>query len=228
MGIPNESRSSERVTAYAEYHLASIAASPETADLVPDAQTAVDNLSTRVRTREDAERAERRAQALLVRKDSDIDDATRKTELAVLAASGKNREHPGYRACFAKGLSALVALRGQKQADATKQLGSALADYFPDIAAQHAAELTRLADEAVAAETAVREAQLARGTARNAEEIARSELVQQLHKNRGALRVLFPRNRRKVASFFPPKYSRTNAEAEELEDASEVEDSTEE
>jgi hypothetical protein len=45
------------------------------------------------------------------------------------------------------------------------------------------------------------------------EQIARSELVRQLHSNRGALRVLYPSVRR-VASYFPPSHSRAAGEPE--------------
>ena len=44
------------------------------------------------------------------------------------------------------------------------------------------------------------------------EQIARAELVRQLHSNRGALRALYPRNARRVASYFPPSHSRAARE----------------
>lgn len=44
------------------------------------------------------------------------------------------------------------------------------------------------------------------------EQIARSDLVRQLHSNRGALRALYPRDRRRLASYFPPSHSRAAGE----------------
>jgi len=47
---------------------------------------------------------------------------------------------------------------------------------------------------------------------RSSEHLLGYSLYRQLHRNRGALRVLYPRNRRRVASFFPPAYSRATPE----------------
>ncbi len=50
------------------------------------------------------------------------------------------------------------------------------------------------------------------------EQLGRSDLVRQLHSNRGALRALCPRDRRRVASYFPPSHSRAAGEPDEAEE----------
>jgi hypothetical protein len=45
-------------------------------------------------------------------------------------------------------------------------------------------------------------------TARTEEDIARTELVQQLHRNRGSLRAEHPRDRHRVSSYFKESYDR--------------------
>jgi hypothetical protein len=93
---------------------------------------------------------------------------------------------------------------------------------FPELAERHAIKLDALAAAMMAAEQEVRAtvANLSRTSVE--ERIARTELVRQLHKNRGALRALYPRNARRVASFFPPSHSRAAGEPEpevEVDDA---------
>jgi hypothetical protein len=115
---------------------------------------------------------------------------------------------------FPKGLSALVADRGESQVAQVKQLATELRQRFPELAERHAAKLDSLAAAMIAAEQE-RRATVANLSRTSVEErIARTELVRQLHKNRGALRALYPRNARRVASFFPPSHSRAAGEPE--------------
>jgi hypothetical protein len=141
-----------------------------------------------------------------------LDEACRICEVEVLAAVGKDRAHADYRAAFPKSLSALVADRGRSQADKVKALAAELHKRLPDLGERHAAKLETLAAAMIDAEDKLRAAQLKTSTSRNDERIERSELVRQLHRNRGGLRILYPRNRRRVASFFPPVYSRVATE----------------
>jgi hypothetical protein len=157
------------------------------------------------------------------RADLDLDDACRVCELEVLAAVGKDRAHADYRATFPKGLSALVADRGRSQAAKVKALAGELTKRMPDLAGRHAAKLEALAAGMVDADDKLRAAQLATSSARNDERIARSELIRQLHRNRGALRAVYPRNIRRVRGFFPPSYSRAAGETPEEETAEEAE-----
>jgi len=153
--------------------------------------------------------------------DFDLDTLTRAVELSVLAAVGKNRESSGYRAAFPLGLTGLVDLRGRDQENATLQLARVLRERFAEIAQGHAANLEQLAKAAAEADEAYRAAERAAKAALVDEQIARTELVRQLHSNRGALRALYPRDSRRIASYFPPTHTK-GGEDVEAEDDSDV------
>lgn len=217
MGIPNESRSTTHLRAFTTYHLAALGADPACAHLIAGTEQSLNAVTAAFATREIAERNELNGQALFLRKDFDLDEATRRVELLVLSASGKDRQSSGYRAAFPRGLSGLVGLRGKAQLDATLAFTAVLRQRFPEVGEQNALALEQLAKTAVEAEDVWRAAERAARTAMTEEQIARTELVRQLHSNRGALRALYPRNAGRVATYFPPVYSRAAGDADETE-----------
>lgn len=217
MGIPNEKRAASHLKAFTLFHLAALRADPAASHLVEPTERLLGDLTRAMALRESTADTELNSQALFQRKDFDLDELTRLVELAALASAGKDRASPGYRAAFPKGLSALLALRGKAQEAATLELTAALRARFPDIAELHGRRLDDLAKSAASAEDTWRSAERAMQTAFIEEQIARSELVRQLHSNRGALRALYPRKARRVASYFPPDYSRASSDADALE-----------
>ena len=214
MGIPNETRSTRHLKAFTLFHLAALKADPATPHLVQPAESALAGALGALERREVAEHLELDRQALATRKDFDLDTLTRAAELSVLAAVGKDRESSGYRAAFPLGLTGLVGLRGRPQENATLQLTGVLRARFTDIAQVYAANLEQLAKAAAEADDAWRAAERGAKAALVDEQIARSELVRQLHSNRGALRALYPRDARRVASYFPPSHSKVDEELE--------------
>lgn len=218
MGIPNENRSTSHLKAFTTYHLAALGADPACAHLVAPTEQALSALTAAFAIRETAERGELNAQALFSRKDYDLDEGTRRVELLVLSASGKDRQSSGYRAAFPRGLSGLVGLRGKAQLDATLAFTAVLRQRFPEIAEQNAVVVEQLAKIAVEAEDVWRAAERAERTAMTEEQITRSELVRQLHSNRGALRALYPRSGGRVATYFPPSHSRVAGEPDVADD----------
>lgn len=136
----------------------------------------------------------------------------------MLAAVGKDRANAGYQAAFPQGLTGLVGLRGKAQEAATFAMTAALRARFAELAERHGADLKDFAKTAAEVEDAWRAAERSAETAFVEERTARSELVRQLHSNRGALRALYPRHSRRVASDFPPSHSRAAEEPEIEED----------
>jgi hypothetical protein len=218
MAIPNETRATRHLKSFALYHLAALRADPASEHLVAATDTALNELLAALAKREAAELVELNQQALFTRKDFDLDELTRVVELGVLAASAKDRGSAGYRAAFPRGLSVLLGLRGKSQENSTLELTAVLRQRFAEIATAHASQLEELAKSAAQAEDAWKTSERAARVAFTEEQIARSELVRQLHSNRGALRALYPRNTRRVASYFPPSHSRAAAEADVADD----------
>lgn len=214
MGIPNEKRSTSHLRAFTLYHLAALSADPACTHLIEPTERLLSQMLAMFTARESAERTELNAQALFMRKDFDLDESTRMVELLVLAASGKDRQSSGYRAAFPRGLSGLLGLRGKAQLDATLEFTAVLRQRFVEVAETHASSIEQVAKVAVEAEDAWRAAERAARTAMTEKQIARSELVRQLHSNRGALRALYPRNAGRVATYFPPSHSRAAGEPE--------------
>jgi len=212
MGIPNEQRATRHLRDFTLYHLAGLKADPAAPHLIEPTEQALSALLAALDKREAAERVELNQQALAVRKDFDLDELTRVVELAVLGAVGKDRATSAYRAAFPRGLSALVGLRGKAQEIANSELVIVLRQRFAEIGERYGTQLEQLAKGSTEAEDAWKAAERAAKTALVDEQIARAELVRQLHSNRGALRALYPRNGRSVASYFPPSHSRAAGE----------------
>jgi hypothetical protein len=217
MGIPSEARSTRHLKAFTQYHLAALKADPATAHLIEPTEKLLSATLAALDAREAAEQLELDRQALAVRRDFDLDALTRTVELHVLGAVGKDRESGGYRSAFPRGLSALVGLRGKEQENATIELTLVLRTRFAEVGERYGANLEQLAKASSEAEDAWRTAERAAKSALVEEQIARSELVRQLHSNRGALRALYPRDRRRLASYFPPSHSRAAGEPDDAD-----------
>jgi hypothetical protein len=222
MGIPNEQRATRHLRDFTLYHLAGLKADPAATHLIEPTEQALSAVLAALGKREAAETVELNQQALATRKDFDLDEVTRLVELAALAAVAKDRASSAYRAAFPRGLSWLVGLRGKAQEDANRELVTVLRLRFAELGEKYGTQLEQLAKSASEAEEAWRAAERAAKTALVEEQIARSDLVRQLHSNRGALRALYPRSPRRVASYFPPSHSRVAGEP----DVAETEETT--
>jgi hypothetical protein len=142
------------------------------------------------------------AYAMFLRSDVDLDAVCRAAELMHLGAVARNYEDGGYRLAWPSGLSNLVAMRGAEQARAVRATVGQLLERAPAVHAAHGARLLELATLTEQRETAWRDAETAAAQAFASERIARTVLIEQLRKNEGALRELFPGDKRMVRSFF--------------------------
>lgn len=223
MAIPTETSSSERLTQYARYHLAALKADPQTQHLVAPIEEAAERLWRSYLDRQGTKTKAAEARARFDRADFELDEACRLCELEVLGAAGKNREAGDYRAIFSRGLSALVAARGDTQAREVQKLVTELEQRLPDVGKKYASTLRALSERSTQAEKELDLAQDADAVAFNHERIARTDLLRQLRRNRGALRVLYPDSLRRVRSFFAQESRRpSEAEIEEPETSGEV------
>lgn len=222
MSIPVESASSERILRYTRYHLAALKADPQAASLV--AAIAVENqgLNDKWRARIAAEDAVADAAARMNKADLDLDAACRLCELDVLATVGKNRDAPLYRSAFPSGLSELIGMKGDAQSRQVLALVAALRESAPEVATRHAATLEAAAATMTSTEADYIKAQDAAALAGNAERIARATLIQQLRRNRGALQAIYPSDRRRLETFFPPQRREAAEEAEPVTAAASV------
>lgn len=98
--------------------------------------------------------------------------------------------------------------RGEAQAREVKRLIGVLKEAAPELAQSRGPALDELADASIAAEKAWRDSITAGAQAFALERIARTELIEQMQKNEGALTVLYPGQRRRVRSFFRPAHRR--------------------
>jgi hypothetical protein len=205
MSIPSDKSSSERLLRYARYHVAALKADPLAAQLAEAAQVEVTALTQRHRSRLEAEDVFAESEARLDRAEFELDDACRRVELEVLASVGKNRQAAEYRATFPQGLTAFVAARGEVQVRQIQALVAALRARIPSLGETRGPELEQLGAKLVEAERSSKTSLDALTTITLEERLARSNLVRQLYKNRAGLGVLYPQDRRRVASFFPPR-----------------------
>jgi hypothetical protein len=213
MSIPQPTASTDRILHYADFHVAMLEAAPQAAHLVAGIQEEASALeAARVATR-NATKNVARASALLSVADDALDEACRQCHLSVLGAVSKNESNPQYQAAFPKGLSALLAGRGKRQEIQVKALLNALANHLPAVSAVHSTPLAAALAGSEEKSRAYEVAQRTEGDAGTSEVIARNRLVDQLHRNRGALRVLFPRDARRVRGFFPASRGAAEVEA---------------
>ena len=100
-------------------------------------------------------------------------------------------------------MSAFVAARGDAQVRKVQALVVSLRARIPTLGESRAPELEQLAAKLLEAERSAKTSLDALTTVTLEERLARTNLVRQLHRNRAALGVLFPQDRRRVWSFFP-------------------------
>lgn len=211
MAIPRETYSTARILDDSRFHAAALAGDAQAEHLVEGIASEEKALKTASADTQ-AKEGERMARlALLTRVDFELDDLVRVAELEVQVLTGKDRKDPIYRAAFPNGLSASVGLRGEAQAREVKRLVGALEEQAKAIADKHGATLEKLADDSIDAEKNWREAETAAAQAFALERIARTQLIQQMQKNEGALMVIYPGQRRRVRSFFRPAHRRSAA-----------------
>jgi hypothetical protein len=225
MAMPRDHYSSERILRDSGFHHAALLADAEAKHLAEPLAAERKKLKEARDATEAAEATSTEKLAVLLRTDFELDDLVRTVNLELLVAVGKNRQDPGYRAAFPNGLSALVGLRGEAQAREVKRLIGVLKEATPELAESRGAALDKLADESFAAEKAWRDSVTAGAQAFALERIARTELIEQMQKNEGALTVLYPGQRRRVRSFYRPAHRRGAApETGEPEATAEADD----
>jgi hypothetical protein len=204
VSIPNVSASSKKLIRYANYHVAALSVNPVTAHLATALEEEIESVEAAEQASQEAAKNVARASALFDAADAELDLAVRRCHQSVLRALEKNEASKEYKACFPKGLSAMVAGRGERQEKQVEALLSALTRHLPTIASAHAAPLSRALEASQARNGEYKVAQRAMGNAGVNEKVARAVLIEQLHKNRGALRVVHPEDPKRVTSYFPP------------------------
>lgn len=116
---------------------------------------------------------------------------------------------------FPKGLTAVIARTGVKQAEALEALAGRLRDHSPELAEKYGVKLSdsagliRLAVEAQ--ETAMKKVAEAQANVR----LLKLRVREQFEANAGALRILFRGNPKYANRFFIPTSSRTRADKED-------------
>lgn len=208
MAMPRDHHSSERILRDSGFHRAALLADAQAKHLAASISAERNKLKDARDATEAAQEKSTEDLALLLRTDFELDDLVRTVNLELLVAVGKDRQNATYRAAFPNGLSALVGLRGEAQAREVKRLIGVLKEGAPELAESRAAALDKLADESIAAETTWRDTVTRGAQAFALEQIARTELIEQMQKNEGALTVLYPGQRRRVRSFFRPAHRR--------------------
>ncbi|MSP63285.1 MAG: hypothetical protein EXR72_23670 [Myxococcales bacterium] len=198
MAIRDGTSSTTELLRDSRYHRAALTSDPKTVDLAAAVQKAATALKTRRDEHDEREDVRAEFLAVLVRTDFELDEKLRVVELETQAAVGKNREDPRYVATFHRGLSYVIALRGEDVALEVGAINKALMAHLPEIAKRHGKALDALAASTEAAETKWKQSAIDAGTAGVAEQLARGELVRQLQKNEGALISIYPGEKRRV------------------------------
>jgi hypothetical protein len=126
MAIRDEKTGTDEILRDARFHCAALIADPQTSALSEPLKKDIAALKHRRSVHDEKQDARTDALAVLLRTDFDLDERLRIVELEALADAGKNREHAGYRAAFPRGLSTLIALRGEDESRETKVLIGAL------------------------------------------------------------------------------------------------------
>ena len=206
MAMPREQDSSQRIRRDAGFHHAALLADPNAQHLAGPVDAERKKLAAAADTTEDMQGKATEALAVLLRGDFELDDRVRKVNRELLVDD--DRSHPTYRAAFPGGLSAVIALRGEAQAREVTRLIGVLEEYAPEVAKKHAAALDKLAAASIADDKAWQDSEIAAGQAFAFEKIARTQLIEQLQKNEGALMQIYPGQRRRVRSFFRPAHRR--------------------
>jgi hypothetical protein len=204
MSITDQRGGTDEVLRDARYHRAALAGNPRTTLIADRLRKPATQLKAARTVADEKDEARVEALARLLRVDFELDEKLRFVELEVLREVRKNRNDPRYKAVFPRGLSLVLALRGEEGAREIDALTKQLKLKKITNAATMAAELTQLAEASVSAEQEWRAAEQEAMHAFGQEAVARHELIRQLQKNEGALLAEFPGQRRRVRSFFRP------------------------
>jgi hypothetical protein len=205
MAIRDERTGTEELLKDALYHYAALLADPATQPFAVAAKAGIDKLRKVRGEAEGKSDALLIAQATLDRTDYEIDDLVRRSELELLAETGKNRADLRYRSALPSGLTALVAKWGSEEARQVRSYRKALDHHFPAVSAKYGKDLDAKADATESAEKTWVQATTDLGYAQSAIVLARAELVRTLRKSEAALMDLFPGQRARVRSFFRKK-----------------------
>lgn len=202
--MSDERAGTEEILRDARYHKAALAADPRTTHLADRLRKPYTQLKVTRAAADEKEEARVEGLARLLRSDFELDERLRLLELDVLRDTKKNRSDPRYKAIFPRGLSGLLAMRGEEQSREVEALTKQLRARKIPNAALACAELADLADVTAKADAAWRQAETDAAQAFGEEVLARFELIRQLQKSEGALLAEFPGQRRRVRSFFRP------------------------
>ena len=214
MGIRNESTSTTELLRDTRYHRAALTEDPQTKDMTAPVKDCETHLRKKYDTHESAEDVRVEKLALFNRTDYVLGVHIRMCELEVLAQVGNNREDQRYTAVFTRaGAASIIDRRGADAAIAVKTMTGNLSQHFPDNATRHNTTLLAEAAATAAAENAWKQAEADAATAKEAEYLARRDLVRQLQKNEGTLQALFPGDKRRVRSYFRPQRRGTGTAA---------------
>ena len=200
--IRDERTGTDELIRDGSYHYAALLADPDAAHLAPLVKKRLDALSAAQADMHKAELGRIEVQALAERAEYQHDRRQSVLELEVLTAVGRNRKNPAYQEVYPHGLSGLLSLSGEEQEHATVGLLQKLKQHHPDLWKTHSKELTKLAQDATAAEKALKKAQVEESRAFLDEQAARAELVRQLRKNEGALISLYPGERGAIRLYY--------------------------
>lgn len=202
--IRGERTGTENLLRDGRYHYAALLADPETSHLAPLTKPRIDSLKQAATLTEDAELFRLEKQALYARAEYLHDNLQRECELDIYKSVKKNRQAPSYRKVYPQGFSALIAQSGAEQERSVKTMLKGLVAHFPTVAKKYGKDLEKLAAEASAAETALKEAEAEVGRLFVAEQLERGELFRQMRRNEGSLLSLFPDDRARVRLYFRP------------------------
>lgn len=204
MAIRDESTSTNQILRDARFHAAAVTADPKAADLAEAVLLVRKTLKTNRNLAEDADDLRIGKLATLLRADYDLDWKLRLLELDLLAFVNKSRKSELYQAILPKGLTALIALRGEEEAREVRALLVRLADLAPELHKKYAEDMEKLCAAEEATEKDWLAAETAAAHAFADEVVARTMVVRQLQKNEGALTMLYPDDRHHVRSYFRP------------------------
>lgn len=198
----NEERSTEEILRDARYHHAALLADPTTQHLAAAVKQRVEALRKAAGLADAADSLRQEKQALRNLAEFVHDDAQRACELEVFAAVRKDRAQPAYRDLYPDGFSGLIARQGADQEREVVKMCDALTTHHPELAKKYKKDLLKLAAEATAAEVALDQAETDASHAFVAEVRSRSELIEQLRRNEGALITLFPSDKGRIRLYY--------------------------
>ncbi len=198
----SEERSTEEIVRDARYHHTALLADPHTQHLAAAVKLRIEALRKAAELADSADGVRLEKQALRNRAEFAHDDVQRACELEIFASVRKDRSLPPYRDVYPGGFSGLIALQGAEQEREVVKMCEALSSHHPELAKKYKKDLLKLAAEATAAESALRQADTDASHAFVAEVRARGELLEQLRRNEGALISLFPGDKARIRLYY--------------------------